>query len=100
MSPKELTDLESQRRLTWSCYILDSFVGSGVTGNLYWVHEAPHIPLPCGETEFLHQRASAAIAFELDNDPSGPVTSEADIRGQAVRLMFLRTQVLRYVTRT
>lgn len=33
-SPEQRTRRESLRRLMWSCYILDSFVGAGVDTNL------------------------------------------------------------------
>ncbi|KAF4470504.1 Alkaline phosphatase [Fusarium albosuccineum] len=61
LSPKELTKRESLRRLMWSCYILDSFVGAGVDGNLSWVADEQHT---LGTYFFLHLAYHACV-FDL-----------------------------------
>ena len=97
LSPGEITKQESCRRLMWSCYILDSFVGAGVEENLCWVEGAPEIPLPSGDTSFLNQTQTSRVFLEVDRNLLNPLGTDTDIRGQIVRIMYLRTQVLRSV---
>ncbi|CAI4214192.1 unnamed protein product [Parascedosporium putredinis] len=60
-----LTRRESKRRLMWSCYILDSFVGAGVDGNLSWATDLPNIPLACSERNFLHRTNNPPVYAEI-----------------------------------
>lgn len=46
---------ESRRRLMWSCYVMDSWVGSGVD-QLTLIDDCDiKVQLPCHERNFLHQ---------------------------------------------
>ena len=88
-----LTRRESKRRLMWSCYILDSFVGAGVDGNLSWVTDIPNIPLACSERNFLHRTNNPPVYAEVDRrlhslTPTG-------LRGNICRVVYIRTQILR-----
>ncbi|PKS12422.1 hypothetical protein jhhlp_000628 [Lomentospora prolificans] len=90
-----LTRRESKRRLMWSCYILDSFVGAGVDGNLSWVTDIPNIPLACSERNFLHRTNNPPVYAEVDRrlhslTPTG-------LRGNICRVVYIRTQILRHL---
>ncbi|KAF5559017.1 regulator of drug sensitivity 1 [Fusarium mexicanum] len=54
-SPPDNILIESRRRVLWSCFILDSIVGSGVDENLRWRDGAPQISLPRSDQSFLSQ---------------------------------------------
>ncbi|KAL2672211.1 hypothetical protein Neosp_012912 [[Neocosmospora] mangrovei] len=66
LSSQRLTKRESIRRLMWSCYILDSFVGAGVDGNLSWAANVPPLPLACAEKDFIYQEKSRPVYAEVD----------------------------------
>ncbi|KAL1878122.1 hypothetical protein VTK73DRAFT_8002 [Phialemonium thermophilum] len=93
-TPTEATRRESIRRLLWSCYILDSIIGSGVEGNLSWIHRGPDIPLPCPESDFSGQTASDPVGLGMEGSPHELSVAGIDIRGHVARIVFLRTQVL------
>ena len=95
-TPKGLAEEESERRLLWSCYTLDSFIGSGVDGNLHWKDEAPHVPLPCSESDFVSQTRPLVPNLYMTDivlDTNYPGLSE--LRSNVVVLARFRTQVLR-----
>lgn len=94
----QMTQLETERRLLWSCYILDSFLGGGVDGNLYWKDDFPCVPLPCSDANFVAQEqypdfnAPKLSTFELFPD-----RSYLNLRSHTIYLVQLRTRVLRSV---
>ncbi|KAL7965992.1 hypothetical protein HDV63DRAFT_397441 [Trichoderma sp. SZMC 28014] len=93
-----MTQLETERRLLWSCYLLDSFLGGGVDGNLYWKDDFPGVPLPCSDASFIAQEQYADFetpklsAFELYPD-----RSYLNLRSHTIYLVQLRTRVLRLI---
>lgn len=93
-----MTQLETERRLLWSCYLMDSFLGGGVDGNLYWKDDFPGVPLPCSDASFIAQEQYADFeapklsAFELYPD-----RSYLNLRSHTIYLVQLRTRVLRSV---
>jgi hypothetical protein len=90
------TQLEIERRVLWSSYVLDSFLGSGVDGNLYWRDEAPRAPLPCPDSDFLSQTHTLRLATIDD-----PLSSTAlDPRACLIHMARFRTRVLRYVMKS
>jgi hypothetical protein len=98
-TPRESTVTEIERRLLWSCFILDSFIGSGIDGNLRWRDEAPRIPLPCSDHSFLEQTQSLAqerLPSEAFNSSS--ILAKLDLRTQVIYLAYLRTQALRLIS--
>ncbi|KAL6690929.1 hypothetical protein J3F84DRAFT_397951 [Trichoderma pleuroticola] len=94
----QMTQLETERRLLWSCYILDSFLGGGVDGNLYWKDDFPCVPLPCSDANFVAQEqyldfnAPKLSTFELLAD-----RSFLNLRSHTIYLVQLRTRVLRLI---
>lgn len=95
----QMTQLETERRLLWSCYLLDSFLGGGVDGNLYWKDDSPIVPLPCSDARFITQEqftdydSPKLSTFELLPD-----RSYGNLRSHTIYLVQLRTRVLRWVT--
>ncbi|KAK5212766.1 hypothetical protein LTR99_003027 [Exophiala xenobiotica] len=94
----DLTQREAERRVLWSCFILDSLIGSGVDENLHWHDEAPGVPLPCPDHMFVSQIAftghevPAAVLFI---SPTG--LRQLEIRSHVIYLAFVRTKVLRLI---
>ncbi|KAF5566557.1 regulator of drug sensitivity 1 [Fusarium napiforme] len=92
---------ESQRRVLWSCFILDSIVGSGVNENLRWRDGPPQIPLPSSDQTFLSQISSAEAPMFLprrsDVFPSSEDLQKYNLRSNLIYLMSMRTRVLRLI---
>ncbi|KAH0492059.1 hypothetical protein TgHK011_007026 [Trichoderma gracile] len=95
----QMTQLEIERRLLWSCYLLDSFLGGGVDGNLYWKDDFPSVPLPCSDANFIAQEqyisdlnAPRLSTFEIFTD-----RSYLNLRSHTIYLVQLRTRVLRLI---
>ncbi|KAF5700071.1 regulator of drug sensitivity 1 [Fusarium globosum] len=92
---------ESRRRILWSCFILDSIVGSGVNENLRWRDGAPQIPLPSSDQTFLSQIPSAGVSMFLprcsDDFPSSEDLQKYNLRSNLIYLMSMRTRVLRLI---
>ncbi|KAL6886829.1 hypothetical protein GGI43DRAFT_388582 [Trichoderma evansii] len=92
------TQLEIERRLLWSCYLMDSFLGGGVDGNLYWKDDFPSVPLPCSDASFIAQEQYPDFeppklsTFELYPD-----RSYLNLRSHTIYLVQLRTRVLRLI---
>lgn len=87
---------ESQKRLLWSCFILDSFIGSGIDENLRWRGDVPAVSLPCSDHEFLEQRrphTQGRLYLKDLNSPS--IFENFDLRSHMIYLSSMRTQVLR-----
>lgn len=107
VSSAPATTREARRRLMWSIYIMDSWVGSGVD-ELTLVDEADlKIRLPCSDGAFNSQGDStvemlhpeAHLPYRSSGDGiNGPVGS-LDLRGCFIRLVSLRRKVLRYTRR-
>jgi hypothetical protein len=91
------TFLESCRRIMWSVYIMDCWVGSGVD-ELTMINEKNiKIRLPSDETDFTLEttKATAAPMFSLD-EHSIAQREDLDVAAQFVLLLGLRKKVLRY----
>jgi hypothetical protein len=97
---------ESRRRLMWSCYIIDSWVGSGVD-QLTLLDECDiKIQLPCIERNFLQKVPCVTETITegqvLKFLPGGLSTSNAaDNLGMTayfIRLAEIRKKVLRYIS--
>ncbi len=52
----QITERESQRRLMWSCYILDVLVGSGVESLIMSSKALPNVKVPCNNDAYLFQK--------------------------------------------
>ena len=96
---------EARRRLMWSVYIMDAWVGSGVD-ELTLIGEGDmKIQLPCNERSFDFQTPSIVEALEpntylpfisAEARMKGPIES-LDLHAHFVRLVSLRRKVLRSV---
>ena len=95
---------EARRRLMWSCYIIDSWVGSGVDQlTLVNIHDLK-IQLPCDERNFLLQVPSITEMLEPGQflrfvPTSLQALSGATNLGMAayfIRIVELRQRVLRF----
>lgn len=93
---------EARRRLMWSCYVMDSWVGSGVDELTLFEDTDIKIQLPCHSRNFLLQ--IPCITETLDNRVLKFLPEEltpqnaADNMGMMayfIRLVKLRKQVLR-----
>ncbi|PSR97213.1 fungal-specific transcription factor domain-domain-containing protein [Coniella lustricola] len=102
---KSITTAESKRRLMWSIYIMDTWVGSGV-GELTLLDEADiRIQLPCSDRNFIAQQSQIVETLRPDIyspfaylEEGSPVLLEsADLQGEFIRLVSLRRKVLSYV---
>ncbi|KAL6874322.1 hypothetical protein HDV57DRAFT_504481 [Trichoderma longibrachiatum] len=95
----QMTRLETERRLLWSCYLLDSFLGGGVDGNLFWKDDFPCVPLPCSDASFIAQEPciSDLNAPRLSTFEIFPDRSYLNLRSHTVYLVQLRTRVLRLI---
>ncbi|KAJ5682112.1 uncharacterized protein N7477_002052 [Penicillium maclennaniae] len=99
------TAKESRRRLMWSCYVMDSLVGSGVD-QLTLVHEKDmKIQLPCNERNFIQQIPCFTETLEPANWLKF-IPSELDtatllpnmgIMAHFIRHISIRKRVLRYI---
>ncbi|RKK11786.1 hypothetical protein BFJ66_g10462 [Fusarium oxysporum f. sp. cepae] len=93
--------IEARRRVLWSCFILDSIVGSGVNENLRWRDGAPQIPLPSSDQSFLSQASDTEARLFLprnsDSFPSGEELQRYNLRSNLIYLMSMRTRVLRLI---
>lgn len=96
---------EARRRLMWSIYIMDTWVGSGVD-ELTLVDERDiKIQLPCTEHNFTLQipcivetiRPGEYLPFISAQDREKEPIDSLDIPAQFIRLLSLRRKVLRYV---
>ncbi|TFB06916.1 hypothetical protein CCMA1212_001306 [Trichoderma ghanense] len=94
-----MTQLETERRLLWSCYLLDSFLGGGVDGNIYWKDDFPCVPLPCSDANFIAQEQyiSDLNAPRLSTFEIFPDRSYLNLRSHTIYLVQLRTRVLRLI---
>jgi hypothetical protein len=103
-SPQDSILIEARRRVLWSCFILDSIVGSGVNENLRWRDEAPQIPLPNSDQSFLFQSSTPEAPLFLprgsDMLPSSEELQRYNLRSNLIYLMSMRTRVLRYISPT
>ena len=97
----QMTQLETERRLLWSCYLLDSFLGGGVDMNLHWKHGFPCVPLPCSDANFIAQEQyiSDLNAPRLSTFEIFPDRSYLNLRSHTIYLVQLRTRVLRSATK-
>ncbi|KAL7810209.1 hypothetical protein V8C44DRAFT_332577 [Trichoderma aethiopicum] len=95
----QMTRLETERRLLWSCYLLDSFLGGGVDGNLFWKDDFPCVPLPCSDASFIAQEPyiSDLNAPRLSTFEMFPDRSYLNLRSHTIYLVQLRTRVLRLI---
>lgn len=97
------TTKEAKRRLMWSIYIMDSWVGSGVD-ELTLINEADvRIQLPCSDQSFESQQSCIVEALQpgtylpfisAEDRLQGSV-QELDLQGHFIRLVSLRRKVLR-----
>lgn len=95
---------EARRRLMWSIYIMDSWVGSGVD-ELTFVDEADlNIQLPCSDRAFESQEYSTVemthpgtqLSYMSPHDHMKVLVESLDLHGYFIRLVSLRRKVLRY----
>lgn len=98
------SEKETRRRLMWCCYVMDSWVGSGID-QLTMLNEADmKIQLPCHSRNFLYQIPCITETLDqgkvLEFLPRSMLsTSPADSMGMMahfVRLIRIRRRVLRY----
>jgi hypothetical protein len=95
-SPSDFTRKETERRLLWSCFIMDSFIGSGIDANLRWKEDVPNVLLPASDACFLEQirfHLSDLATVEFFNSPTS--FKKMNIHSQVIHLAYLRTQFLR-----
>jgi hypothetical protein len=89
---------ESRRRLMWSCFVLDSMVGSGVDAHNISKYSLPEIPLPAADSDFLTQFPNRdKERLRLEAMEEAETVRKVGYRGQIIYLVLLRTQILRYV---
>ena len=96
---------EARRRLMWSCYVMDSWVGSGVDQLTMLDAQDIKIQLPCHSRNFLLQIPCITETMERgkvldflfeDMIPDNP-SENMGIMAYFIRLVELRKRVLRSV---
>lgn len=96
---------EARRRLMWSVYIMDSWVGSGMD-ELTLIDEADiKIQLPCSDRRFDYQepcitevlKPESYLPFVSPEDVAKGLAETLDLDGHLIRLVSLRKKVLRQV---
>lgn len=96
---------ESRRRLMWSCYIMDSWVGSGVD-QLTLINDCDiKIQLPCDERNFVQQIPSITETLTKGQilkfipEASRPTNPDYNmgIAAYFARIAGLRKRILRFV---
>lgn len=104
-SPLSAGARESRRRLMWACYIMDSWVGSGVD-QLTLLHQRDmKIQLPCNERNFLQQipcvtetlSSGRILRFLPEEMKLKGSTDNMGLVSQFVRVAEIRKHVLRQV---
>lgn len=96
---------EARRRLMWSCYVLDSLIGSGVDQLTLLKDPDIRIQLPCNERNFVLQvpcvtemlQNGQFLPFVRADQIPPRVIDNIGIVALYIRLISLRKQVLRYV---
>ncbi|CZR58866.1 uncharacterized protein PAC_08758 [Phialocephala subalpina] len=95
---------ESRRRLMWSCYVLDSWVGSGVDQLTLIDDKDVKIQLPCTERNFLQQipaitetMAEGQVLNFIPKTLKSTKASNMGIMAQFIRVAGVRKKVLRYL---
>lgn len=94
---------ESKRRLMWSCYVLDSWVGSGVDQLTLIDDKNIKIQLPCNERNFLQQiptitetmTEGQVLNFVPKTLKPTNASSNMGIMAQFIRVAGIRKRVLR-----
>ncbi|KAJ3526710.1 hypothetical protein NM208_g11057 [Fusarium decemcellulare] len=96
-SAQAQTRIESERRLAWSCYILDNVVGAGVDANMAWPR-CPAMPLPIADHEFTSQVVPTGEELPtVHSFDSAALPRKHNLRSHIIFLVSLRTQVLRLI---
>ncbi|KAF4463190.1 hypothetical protein FALBO_9980 [Fusarium albosuccineum] len=96
-SAQAQTRIESERRLAWSCYILDNVVGAGVDANMARPR-CPAMPLPIADHEFTSQVVSTGEELQTIESFDGLAPPRKhNLRSHIIFLVSLRTQVLRLI---
>ncbi|KAJ5735955.1 uncharacterized protein N7483_001080 [Penicillium malachiteum] len=96
---------ETRRRLMWSCYLLDSWVGSGVNQLTLLEDRDLKIQLPCHSHNFslgisciTETMKNEKVLSFIPNDQVPPDPSQnMGIEAYFIRLVSIRKKVLRYV---
>lgn len=89
--------LESRRRVMWSIYAMDAWVGSGVD-ELTLVSEFDiKIQLPCIERDFIFDCYNGQDSGPFLCGTPLPTSPSLDVAGQFLRLVRIRKRVLRSV---
>lgn len=88
---------ESRRRLMWSVYVLDSWVGSGVDELTLLDEVNIQTRLPSNEQDFVLEVPTAGQPLEPSINTHEP-RATLDLIAQFVRLVKIRRKVLRYGT--
>lgn len=97
-SGSQAGEQEIRRRLLWSCFVLDSIVGSGVDAHNISKYSLPEIPLPAPDSDFLAQFPDQGKErLRLGDMEKAENIKRASYRGQIIYLVLLRTRVLRCV---
>ncbi|KAF5005041.1 hypothetical protein FDECE_8457 [Fusarium decemcellulare] len=95
-SAQAQTRIESERRLAWSCYILDNVVGAGVDANMAWPR-CPAMPLPIADHEFASQVVPTGEELQTIESFDTAPPRKHNLRSHIIFLVSLRTQVLRLI---
>ena len=89
---------ESCRRVMWSVYVMDSWVGSGVDELTMLDDKNINIQLPAPESDFVLETPRATELPQLPSDASFRTrTDNLDLEAHFVLMVGLRKRILRYV---
>ncbi|KAL3962913.1 hypothetical protein ACCO45_004436 [Purpureocillium lilacinum] len=91
---------ESCRRVMWSVYVMDSWVGSGVDELTMLDDKNINIQLPAPESDFVLETPRATVLPQLPSDACFRTTSRSDdldLEAHFVLMVGLRKRILRVV---
>lgn len=102
-----ITARESRRRLMWSCYVMDAFVGSGVDQLTLVDEKDMKIQLPCNERNFIQQIPCLTetldpgnrLKFLVGDSDANTIIPNMGIMAYFIRHISIRKRVLRFVIR-
>ena len=100
-----VTAKESRRRLMWSCYIMDSLVGSGVDQLTLMDERDIKIQLPCNERNFIQHipcltetlSPGSRLKILPEDSDTKTLLPNMGIMAYFIRHISIRKRVLRYL---
>ncbi|KAM3504258.1 hypothetical protein MY11210_008416 [Beauveria gryllotalpidicola] len=95
---------ESRRRLFWACYLQDALIECGIDQLKLISSDDARLQLPCREEDFIRGQACVTETLGIGTllpsigaRHAGEAAENLDLRAHYIRVMSLRSSILRYV---